>query len=170
MLRNVLNSGFDNYSIYAVLWEIRKYPKMKYYARIVKKGRSYVVSFPDLLGCLTYGRTKAKAIANAAEALEGYLESIYDRSCNIPDPMERRGRGYVPIKVPAQIAVPIMVRKARLRRNLSQKEMAKRLDITFQTYQRIETLQKCNPTLKTIERVSRALDMDLEVFLLDSRR
>jgi predicted RNase H-like HicB family nuclease/DNA-binding XRE family transcriptional regulator len=139
---------------------------MKYFAKIEKKGRRYLVSFPDLPGCNTYGRTKAEALDNASEALEGYLESTYDRSCNIPDPTEKKGKKYIPIKVPAQIAIPIIIRKARLKKHLSQQEMARKLEITFQTYQRIESLQRCNPTINTIERVSKALSMDLEITLL----
>jgi antitoxin HicB len=44
-----------------------------------KADKNYLVEFPDLPGCVTFGRTLEEAKQNAEEALSGYLESIFDR-------------------------------------------------------------------------------------------
>ena len=45
---------------------------------------AYNVSFPDLPGCLTFGRTLDEAKENAREALSAYLESIDSRKLKVP--------------------------------------------------------------------------------------
>lgn len=43
-----------------------------------------VVTFPALRGCVTQGRTRDEAIANAHEALELYLEALAHQGEPIP--------------------------------------------------------------------------------------
>lgn len=46
----------------------------------------YVVSFPDLPGCITCGETLEKAVANAAEAKKTWLEAALEDGIDIPEP------------------------------------------------------------------------------------
>lgn len=46
----------------------------------------FVVQCPQLPGCISQGRTRAEALANIAEAIQGYLESL--RKHNEPLPLE----------------------------------------------------------------------------------
>lgn len=52
----------------------------------------YLVEFPDLPGCHTYGETMEEAQGMAVEALSGYLESIDLRKMNIPTPSKLSGK------------------------------------------------------------------------------
>ena len=49
----------------------------------------WIADAPDLRGCMTHGSTRAEAIANAAEAMEGWLEVARDRGFPIPEPRYR---------------------------------------------------------------------------------
>jgi antitoxin HicB len=49
-----------------------------------KNDKCYLVEFPDITGCHTYGETLEEAQAMAIEALSGYLESIDLRKMIIP--------------------------------------------------------------------------------------
>ena len=44
----------------------------------------YVVTVPRLPGCVTQGETLEEARAMAADAIEGYLESLYAHGDSIP--------------------------------------------------------------------------------------
>lgn len=44
----------------------------------------YTVSFPALPGCLTHGATMDEARRMAAEALQGYLETLNEDGMSIP--------------------------------------------------------------------------------------
>ena len=49
----------------------------------------WIADVPDLRGCITHGRTRAEAIKNAAEAIEGWLETARDARFDIPQPRSR---------------------------------------------------------------------------------
>lgn len=49
----------------------------------------WIADVPDLRGCRTHGETRAKAVANAAEAIDGWLEVSRDKGFVIPEPRYR---------------------------------------------------------------------------------
>ncbi|MBI4608226.1 MAG: type II toxin-antitoxin system HicB family antitoxin [Candidatus Rokubacteria bacterium] len=127
--------------------------------RYHRADRAYLVEFPDLPGCLTYGTTKAEALANAEEALSGYLASIFDRGFVLPRPSTFRGA--VPVEPSLPVRTAILLRQLRTGLRLSQKEAARRLRTSYQAYQKLENPRRCNPTLKTLERLGRAFKTSL---------
>jgi predicted RNase H-like HicB family nuclease len=68
--------------------------RVEYYARITSQAEGgFLVQFPDLPGCLTEGDTIDEALANAAEALSGWLPNAQ----RLPLPIELKGRlNYAP--------------------------------------------------------------------------
>ena len=49
----------------------------------------WIADVPDLRGCMTHGDTRATALANAAEAIEGWIETARDAGLEIPKPKYR---------------------------------------------------------------------------------
>lgn len=49
----------------------------------------WIADKPDLRGCMSHGRTRAEAVKNAAEAIEGWLETARDCGIEIPEPKYR---------------------------------------------------------------------------------
>lgn len=128
---------------------------MLQYPAIIKKTEgSYLVSFVDLETINTWGETLEQALGNAEEALNGCLESDFERGFRIPEPSEKKGRHIYYIPVKPHIAVALMLRK--MRAGHTQQEIARKLKISFQVYQRLENPRKANPTIKTLEKVARA--------------
>ena len=126
---------------------------LTYPAHIVKDDDTYLVSFPDLENVFTYGSSIEKALSNAEEALNGCLESDFERNFAIPDPSLGDSPEVYRIAVAPNISVAIMLRK--LRADRSQIEIARKLHISYQVYQRLENPRKANPTIKTLEKVAR---------------
>ncbi len=143
------------------------YPAIIKYDR---KDKVHTVEFPDLSGCVTYGETLPEAKANAEEALSGYLASIFDRGFKIPHPSKSRGKNVYPILPEVSVLVPIMLRAIRQELNLSQTEAARRLGISYQSYQKLENPNKANPTLKTLQRVARAFGKRFVVTIEDQEK
>jgi antitoxin HicB len=121
-----------------------------------KSDRVYTVEFPDLPGCVTFGKTLSGAVEKAKEALSGYLASIFERGFKIPSPSRRTRKGTYPILPEVTVLVPLLLRKSREELDLSQSDAAKRLGISYQSYQKLENPNKANPTLKTLEKVAKA--------------
>ena len=49
----------------------------------------WIADVPDLRGCMTHGHSRAEAIKNAAEAIEGWLETAREAGFDIPEPRYR---------------------------------------------------------------------------------
>ena len=139
---------------------------IRYQALIEKDGSRYSVSFPDLPGCFSSGDTRDDAAENAREALSLYLEEARDPKWDVPKPKARKSRRYVWVHPFVDVAIPLMIRQARLSRGLSQKKLAKRLQITLQQLQKLETPGRSNPTVKTLAAISEALEEALEISLV----
>lgn len=135
---------------------------IEYPARFTReKEGGFSVVFPDLPGCITEGDSMEEAMANAREALTGYLESIDSRSLKIPRPSALKGRGIRLIAPEKTVAFAIGLKALRKAKGLNQKQVAERIGIAYQTYQRFEDPVKANPTLKSIERLEKVFGLDL---------
>lgn len=131
--------------------------------RHIAADKAYLVEFPDLPGCLTEGDTLDAAKQNAKEALTGYLSSIFERNLKIPDPSALKGRNIYEIEPEPEVAVPILLKRLRETRKLTQGDIAKVLGISYQAYQRLEKPGKSNPTIKTLERLAKVYNKDLRL-------
>ena len=49
----------------------------------------WIADVPDLRGCMTHGLTRAEAIKNASEAIEGWLETAREVGLEVPEPRYR---------------------------------------------------------------------------------
>lgn len=136
-----------------------------YPARITyyKEDKGFIVEFPDLKGCLTEGSILEEALKNAREVLSGYLSSIFERGFAIPEPSRLRGKNIYMIEPEPDVSTPIILRRMREELKINQIEAAKRLGVSYQAYQRLENPNKCNPTIKTLEKVARIFGKELHL-------
>ena len=131
---------------------------MVYYCTIEKEGGEYIAQFPDMTNIVTCGFSKDEALAMAKEALDGCLEADITQGNAIPFPSFRKG---YPIMVANHIAVALQLRE--LRGEQSQTDIAKKLGLSYQAYQRLENPRKSNPTIKTLERIAHVFGRELNV-------
>lgn len=139
---------------------------IKYQAKIYKDSGAYSVEFPDLPGCFSMGETLDEAKEMASEALSLYLEEARDPQWDVPEPKIRKGRNYYWIRPESSVAIALMLRTLRLKLGLGQRQVAKRLGITVQQWQKLETPGKSNPTVKTLTKISKTFDVELEIALV----
>jgi len=138
---------------------------IKYQAKIYKDGKSYSVEFPDLPGCFSSGETKAEAVKFAKDALSLWFEEARDPKWDIPKATSRKGKDYHWIAPHEDVAIPLMIRQARLKHGYSQREFAKLLKMSVQQLQKLETPGKSNPTVKTLVLISQALNEEFSIKL-----
>ena len=67
---------------------LNDYMAMSYRMEIVedKDEGGFVVSYPELPGCITCADTKEKAIANAADAKRAWIEAALESNVEIHEP------------------------------------------------------------------------------------
>jgi predicted RNase H-like HicB family nuclease/DNA-binding XRE family transcriptional regulator len=130
---------------------------MKYPAILHKGEKAFWVEFPDLPGCATQGDTMEELVYMAEDALSGYLRVTIDLGQEIPAPSHPQEKNIIWIEVNPDVAIPITLRKIRQELKLTQKDAAERLKMKQQSYQKLEDVNKFNATIKTLEKVARAL-------------
>lgn len=131
---------------------------MTFYCTLTDEDGALTVEFPDLPNVITYGHGEDEALSMAREALNGTLASDVARGMLPPVPSFADG---YPVDVEPHIESAIQLRT--LRGESSQAEIAARMGITYQAYQRLENPIAGNPTIKTLEKVARAYGKRLEL-------
>lgn len=139
---------------------------IKYQAKILKDKGSYLVEFPDLPGCFSFGKTFDEAKEMASEALSLYLEEARDPKWKVPRSKQRKGKNYHWIYPDSSVAIALALRRCRVSLGLGQVKAAKKIGITVQQLQKLETPGKSNPTVKTLAKISKTLSVDLEIDLV----
>jgi len=134
---------------------------MFYYAKIQKEDENFIVSFPDLPNINTYGESLEEALINAEEALNGSLESDFERGFRFTKPQEYQGKDFYKIYLHPHIVVSYNLRQ--IRADKSQIDIAKMLGISYQAYQKLENPRKCNPTVKTLEKIAKIFKKELDL-------
>ncbi|MBF0520765.1 MAG: helix-turn-helix transcriptional regulator [Nitrospirae bacterium] len=67
------------------------------------------------------------------------------------------------IELEPYAAVPILLRRLRHEFGFSQSDVSKRLGIPYQVYQKLENPNKCNPTVKTLEKIANIYSKNLHL-------
>ena len=133
---------------------------MVYHCTIEKEGDEYIAQFPDMPNVVTCGFSHEEALAMAKEALDGCLEVDVSHGNAIPPPAYDGGH---PIPVANHIILSLRLRE--LRGGQSQTDIARKLGLSYQAYQRLENPRKANPTVKTLERIAHAYGRELSISL-----
>lgn len=120
----------------------------------------YHVNFRDLPGCITSGETWEEAEEMASEALTGVLATMDSRKMKIPKPSKKQ-KGEVMVHPDKGVGFAVRLKMLREEKGLTQEQVAKLLNITYQTYQKIENPEKSNPTLKTILKLEKVFDNEI---------
>jgi antitoxin HicB len=134
---------------------------MEYWARITREGNDRLVTFPDIPQVNTFGESLDEALENAEEALNGVLISAFERGYTAPAPQPYSGREYHKVAVWPNVALAYELRT--LRGHLTQQEIAKRLEVSYQAYQQLENPRRCNPTIKTLRKIAGVYGKKLQV-------
>lgn len=128
---------------------------------------SYSVKFLDLKGCVTQGESFEEAYYNAREALSGIIESHIENKLPLPEISKKsieaaKNRANVKPVAPMQdTMLPLMIRGRRKELKLTQKDMAKKLKVSQQAYQRLEDPTHFNATTKKLEQIEKVLKINL---------
>ena len=66
--------------------EDARYPRYSVTMEWDPSDHIYVVSVPELLGCMTHGATLQEAAAQAQDAIESWVDAARERGIPLPEP------------------------------------------------------------------------------------
>ena len=112
-------------------------------------------------GYLTYGKTLDEAKAMAVEAVSGLLESYLEHGDKFEVPKKRKTKDWHDIDIEPGLAFALWLRNARISHNMTLAEVAEKMGVKYQVYQKLENPRTANPTLKTLKKLEKIFGEEL---------
>ena len=75
-----------------------------------EEGGGYLISFPDLPGCISDGDTIEEAIKNGIDAMNSWLETAQEFHDAIPEPFNSQASGRFVQRIPKSLHVRLAAR------------------------------------------------------------
>ena len=136
---------------------------MMFHAKVKKIRRGYQIQFVELPNIVTYCDRKDDVLETAHDALIGCIEADIDQFLDIPIPRLIKVRNTIAVSIPLNLTCAILFRRLRKEQGLTTMEVAQKLGISRQAYERLES-SRSNPSTDTIEKVLRILGIsDIEI-------
>jgi predicted RNase H-like HicB family nuclease len=127
---------------------------MKYHFKIHKEANGFWAECLEIPSCMTQGDSKDDLLENMQDAINTYLEEPEGVSCLAPLPDESyvSSKSIAEVSVNPEIALGFMVRYHRIKKGMTQKEAAEKLNMpNVFSYQRLE--RKCNATVAVLSKL-----------------
>jgi len=128
---------------------------MKYHFKVHKEGEFFWAKCIELDGCYTQAGSMDELHKMMQEALNLYIsepEGSMDVA-GLPDDSIKASKTVVKVPVDADVAFSFLVRYHRIKHNMTQSEVARKMGFeNVNGYQRLER-KKCNPNLKTLSKI-----------------
>jgi predicted RNase H-like HicB family nuclease/DNA-binding XRE family transcriptional regulator len=128
---------------------------MKYHFKIHEENNSFWAECIELIGCVTQADTIEVLCDNMYEALNLYIEEPIDSKqlAPLPDSTVKTSKTVVEVAVDPHVAFAFLVRYNRIKNNLTQQQVSRRMGFDkVYSYQRLES-KRCNPSLTTISKI-----------------
>jgi antitoxin HicB len=125
-----------------------------------KNDKCWYVESPGFYeGIMTYGDTLEEAKKMAAEAASGLLETYleHDFAFTIP----RANKDWYEIELDPGLAFALWLRSARKAHNMTLTDIAEKMGVKYQVYQKLENPKTANPTLKTMRKLEKIFETEL---------
>ena len=127
-----------------------------------KSDKCWYVESPGFYdGYITYGNSLDEAKAMAVEAVSGLLESYLEHGDKFVIPNAISARGWYNIEIEPGLAFALWLRNARLSHNMTLAEVAEKMGVKYQVYQKLENPRTSNPTLKTLKKLEAIFGQEL---------
>lgn len=110
-----------------------------YPARVQASSTGFLVTFRDIPEANTEGKSEAKALAMAVDALSVAMEFYFEDERQVPLPSALR-RGEVPVALASSLSAKVLLINEMLRQSVTPAELARKLHTSPQVVNRIVDL------------------------------
>ncbi|MDR2922985.1 MAG: type II toxin-antitoxin system HicB family antitoxin [Treponema sp.] len=104
-------------------------------------------------GIMTDGPTLEQAKEMAAEAVCGLIETYLEHNIPFSIPPMNNAPDYYAIPLEPGLSFALWLRNQRKSHNMSLADVAKKMGVKYQVYQKLENPHTANPTLKTLYKI-----------------
>ena len=121
----------------------------------------YVESPGFYKGLMTYGDTFENAKAMAAEAVAGLLETYLEHGDKFTIPKGGSSKEWHGIEIEPGLAFALWLRNTRVSHKMTLADVAEKMGVKYQVYQKLENPKTANPTLKTLKKLEAIFGKEL---------
>jgi antitoxin HicB len=121
----------------------------------------YVESPGFYNGIMTYGATLEEAKNMASEAVSGLIESHLEHGDIFHIPSMPKQEDFYAIPLDPGLSFALWLRKQRKIHNMSLADVAEKMGVKYQVYQKLENPRTANPTLKTLRKIEQIFGDEL---------
>lgn len=133
---------------------------MKYHFKVHKEKNGYWAECLELEGCQTEAESLIELYSNMEEALNVYLSEPESSKLIFPLPQKKHQSSSDLVEVPVDpsVAFSFLLRRYRLQKKITLKEMAEKLKMkNINTYVKLEKAASSNPELRTLAKIKTIL-------------
>jgi antitoxin HicB len=110
---------------------------------------------------MTYGDTFDEAKKMAVEAASGLLETYLEHNLKFAIPKTDHSSDWYEIELDPGLAFALWLRSMRKAHNMTLADIAEKMKVKYQVYQKLENPKTANPTLKTMRKLEQIFDTEL---------
>lgn len=133
---------------------------MKYHFKVHKEKSGYWAECVELEGCQTEADSLIELCSNMEEVLNVYLSEPESSKLIFPLPQKKQSNSedFVAVSVDPSVAFSFLLRRYRLQKKITLKEMAEKLKMkNINTYVKLEKASSSNPELRTLAKIKSIL-------------
>lgn len=133
---------------------------MKYHFKVHKEKSGYWAECVELEGCQTEADSLIELCSNMEEVLNVYLSEPESSKLIFPLPQKKQpsSEDFVAVSVDPSVAFSFLLRRYRLQKKITLKEMAEKLKMkNINTYVKLEKASSSNPELRTLAKIKSIL-------------
>jgi len=112
-------------------------------------------------GILTYGTNLENAKEMASEAVSGLIETYLEHNISFSIPPANNAPDYYAIPLEPSLSLALWLREQRKSHNMSLADVAQKMGVKYQVYQKLENPRTANPTLKTLCKIEQIFGNEL---------
>lgn len=131
-----------------------------------RDGAGYFARFPDIPEAMTSGASREDALEMARDALETAMEFYFEDRRQVPMPSKAKP-GQNSIELPASLSAKVLLLNEMISQGVSPSELARRLEISPQSVQRIINIDhatKIDTIAEAFQVLGRRLDFRVKRF------
>lgn len=129
---------------------------MYYHFKIHKEAKGFWAECIELQGCHTEAKNMNSLLRNMNEVLNLYLSESVESNVifELPSSKIICSSDIVKVKVDPSVAFAFLIKRYRIKKKLTLREMADRLNIkSINTYSKLEKAKSSNPELRTLAKI-----------------
>ena len=115
-------------------------------------------------GIMTHGATLEHAKEMASEAASGIIETCLERNMSFTVPPMRNDPNCYAIPLAPSLSFALWLNSRRKACNMTLEEVAAKMGVKYQVYQKLENPRTANPTLKTLRKIEKVFGDDVMAF------